>query len=204
MRASRVFMAACILIGLMLIVFSIGGAAAQEAAQMRWDIVSLTVVDGTPTVDEGGMTFATAADGSYIRLTGSGTFGPEMSDPVTGGGNWTTFDVANAMTGTGAYTVTGLVSWTGGTGTLPDAVADNIGANADFRDGVSVLTVEYTNEDGSAAGNGVLIISCHAPVGSPDTLFEGVVASMGTTTFFEPALTMPGANANRTSFHVAG
>lgn len=202
MRTTRTFIAACILTGLTLILFSIGGAAAQEAAQMRWDIVSVAAVDGTPTVSEGGAAFSSANDGSYIMLTGSGTFGSEMSDPVTGGGNWTTFDVTNLMTGTGTYTVTGFVSWEEGPGTLPDALADTIGDKADFRAGVAVLTVAYTNEDGSSAGNGVLLISCHGPVDSLDTIFEGFVASMGSATFYDAVQPVPGSPVGRTSFHV--
>lgn len=203
MRSVRIFIPACILLSLMLALLSIGAAAAQdEAAQMRWDIVSVAAVDGTPTISEGGAAFSSANDGSYIMLTGSGTFGPEMSDPVIGGGNWTTFDVTNLMTGNGAYTVTGLVSWEEGPGTLPDALADTIGDKADFRAGVAVLTVAYTNEDGSEAGNGVLLISCHGPVDSLDTIFEGFVASMGSATFYDAVQPVPGSHVGRTSFHV--
>ena|SRR5215216_5611897 len=202
MRRSRIFITACLLMGLLLIVFSMGGAVAQEAAQMRWDIISLAAVDGTPTISEGGMAFSSANDGSYIMLTGSGMFGPGTDDPVTGGGNWTVFDVTNAMTGMGTYTVTGLVSWEEGPGTLPDALGDSIGDKANFRAGVAVLTVAYTNEDGSEAGNGVLLISCHGPVDSLDGIFEGFLASMGSVTFYDAVQTMVGVNANRTSFHV--
>ena len=115
-----------------------------------------------------------------------------------------TFDVANLKTAGGKYTVTGLVNWTEGSGTLPDALVDKIGDKAAFRAGVAVLSVAYTNDDGSAVGDGVVIISCHGPVGGTDTTFEGFAATMGVTTFYDASPARPGANSNRTQFHVVG
>ena len=203
MRTRRLFIMVSLSIVLALTAVSMRGMLAA-GEKIRWDIINNMVEDGKPTISEGGFAAATAIDGSYIMLKGTGTFGPASTDPVTGGGDWMTFDVTNAKTAGGKYTVSGLVSWTDGTGTLPDAVVDKMGDKAAFRPGVAVLTVTYTNDDGSAAGDGVLILSCHGPVGGTDTTFEGFVATMGAATFYDASPARPGANANRTSFHVVG
>jgi len=175
---------------------------AQQATKMRWDIVTITSWS-PPTLKEGGVTFASATDGTFIKLTGSGTFGPGVNDPVTGGGTWETFTVSRTSTAKGTYTVTGLVSFQEAPGALPAAFVDQIGPKANARPGLAVLRVAYTNADGSAAGTGILIVSCHMP-GAPDSIFEGVIASKGIVTYFDRALTMPGVDANRTIFHRLG
>lgn len=175
---------------------------AQQASKMRWDIVAIPTFT-PPTVKEGGPTFASATDGSFIKLTGSGTFGPGAADPVTGGGTWETFTVSRTSTAKGTYTVTGLVSFQEAPGTLPAAFVNQIGTHANARAGLAILRVAYTNADGSPAGTGILIVSCHLP-GAPDTIFEGVIATKGTVTYFDRALTMPGVDANRTIFHRLG
>lgn len=176
-------------------------ALAQQATKIQWDIINITSF--TPvTFKGGGVTFASATDGSYIKLTGSGTFGPREADPVTGGGEWETFTIGNKSTAKGKYTVTGLVSFQEAPGTVPVAFVDNIGNKADARSGVAVLRIAYTKEDGSSAGTGVLVVSCHLPEGAPDAIFEGVIASQGFVMYFNRALTMPGVDANRTAFHV--
>ncbi len=174
-------------------------ALAQQAAKIRWDIISLTSFN-PPTIKDGGATFSWAIDGNYIKLKGSGTFGPGLTDPVTGGGEWETFDVHNKSTGKGKYTVTRLVSWQEAPGTLPAAFINNIGAKADARSGLAAVLVAYANEDGSSAGTGTLIISCHLPEGSPHSMFEGVIATKGFVTFYAPVAPMPGVDANRTQF----
>lgn len=173
---------------------------AQQAAKMRWDIITLTSFN-PPTLKEGGATFSWAIDGNYIKLKGSGTFGPGATDPVTGGGEWETFDVHNKSTGKGKYTVTRLVSWQEAPGTQPAAFIDNIAAKADSRSGLAVVLVAYANADGSSAGTGTLIISCHQPEGSPHSMFEGVIATKGFVTYYAPVAPMPGVDANRTLFH---
>ncbi|MBI3454336.1 MAG: hypothetical protein HY002_00920 [Candidatus Rokubacteria bacterium] len=173
---------------------------AQQAGKIRWDIVTFTSFS-PPSFKEGGVAVASATDGSLIKLTGSGTFGPGESDPVTGGGTWETFDVSNKSTGSGKYTVTGLVSFQQAPGTLPPAIKDQIGQNADARAGLAVLRTAYANTDGSAGGTGILVVSCHLPVDSPHEIFEGVIASKGFVTYFNRVLTMPGVDANRTAFH---
>jgi hypothetical protein len=203
MWTTRIGTRVCLLVGLLLVLTSIGVASAQDqAVTIRWDIISVTAVDGKPTISEGGAAFTSANDGTYIMLTGTGTFDTGMATAPTGGGNWTTLDVTNAMTGNGAYIVTGLVSWSEGPGTLPDALVDSIGDKANFRPGVAVLTVAFTNADGSSAGNGVLLLSCHGPVNSLDGIFEGFVVSMGPVTFYDAVQPVPGSPVGRTSFHV--
>lgn len=173
--------------------------ALAQAAKMRWDIVTITTFT-PPTVKEGGATFASATDGTFIKLTGSGTFGPTPTDPITGGGTWETFTVSRTSTAKGTYTVRGLVSFVEAPGALPSTFVDQIGPLANARAGLAVLRVEYKNADGSPAGTGVLVVSCHLP-GAPDSIFEGVIASKGFVTYFDRALTMPGVDANRTVFH---
>jgi len=176
-------------------------ALAQQATKMRWDIITLTSFT-PPTVKEGGVAFAYANDGSYIKLKGSGTFGPQVTAPVTGGGEWETFNVGNDSTGKGKYTVTGLVGFEVAAGTMRPAMVDNIGDKADARAGLAVLRIAYTKEDGSSAGTGILVVSCHLPVGSSDAIFEGIIASQGVVMYFNRMPAMPGVDANRTVFHV--
>ena len=174
-------------------------AFAQQATKMRWDIVTFTSWN-PPTFKEGGVTFASATDGSFIKLTGTGIFGPGATDPVTGGGTWETFTASRTSTAKGTYTVTGLVSFQAAPGALPANFIDQIGTLASASPGLAVLRIAYTNADGTAGGTGILIVSCHFP-GAPDTIFEGVIAVKGTVTYYDRALTMPGVDANRTAFH---
>ena len=120
---------------------------------------------------------------------------------MTGGGEWETFDIHNKSTGKGKYSVTRLVSWQEGPGTLPAAFIDNIAPKANARVGLAVVLVAYANADGSSAGTGTLVISCHLPEGSPHSMFEGVIATKGFVTYYAPVAPMPGVDANRTVFH---
>lgn len=190
--------------GVKLLIFAIMVVAAPQfalaqAAKIRWDIVTLPTFT-PPTIKEGGVTFASATDGTFIKLTGSGTFGPTPTDPVTGGGTWETYTVSRTSAAKGTYTVTGLVSFAEAPGALPPTFVDQIGPLADARAGLAILRVEYKNADGSPAGTGILVVSCHLP-GAPDSMFEGVIASKGPITYFDRALTMPAVDANRTLFH---
>jgi len=163
---------------------------------MRWDIISVNFATGT--LSAGGHASAAANDGSWITLTGSGTFRANPGNPqdVTGGGSWTTYDSGATATGTGSYQVTGLVSFTRGPGS-PPLPNDNIGSLADQRAGLLVVQVAYSN--GSA---GTLTVSCHL-VGTPDSVFEGVTASMGFVDYWNrQAPPAPPGDANRTNFHV--
>jgi hypothetical protein len=170
---------------------------------MRWDIIINTIKNGKPFLGPGGIAAASANDGSYITLMGTGTFGPRTSDPVTGGGDWTTYDANNLPTGKGKYTVTAFTGFDWGPGQLPpaSAVVDSIGNNTDASSGVATLRIAYTNADGSSTAMGFLIISCHLPVGAPVSIVEGVIASKGATLFYNPAHIVPGVDQGRTLFH---
>jgi hypothetical protein len=179
-----------------------------QAQHVRWDIILLTP---GPTVNAGGQ--ASAKDNQYstptndnqgntLTLTGTGTFvapggGGGTSSAVTGGGTWTLTPVVGTPSG-GAYWVTGLVRWEEAPGTFPASV-DNIGNPSDFRAGLAVLRIEYS--DGS---RGILVLSCHG-AGTPDSVFEGITASKGFVDYWhrqDPSGTPAGPNANRTAFHL--
>jgi hypothetical protein len=165
--------------------------AGGDGATIRWDI---TTVTAGPTISPGGSgsALATEALPLKITLTGSGTFDPGDDDEVTGGGTWTTFDEDGQQTGSGTYQVTELVAWHEAPGSLPPAANDTIGRAADARAGLAVLQIRYS--DGS--GLGKLVVSCHLPVGSPDSIFEGITASKGFVDYFRPVA------PSTTIFHV--
>jgi hypothetical protein len=137
-----------------------------------------------------------------ITLTGSGTFvAPAVkrgtSNAVTGGGHWMITTAKGSSSG--SYEVTGLVRWEEAPGTFP-GTADNIGSPADFRSGLAVLRIQYS--DGS---HGILVVSCHG-AGAPDSVFEGITASKDYVDFWNrvaPSGAPETANANRTAFHLA-
>jgi hypothetical protein len=140
-----------------------------------------------------------AIDGSQISMMGSGTFGPEGSADVTGGGTWTTFDPTGAATGSGTYEVTRVVERSvvlttpAGTGPLPD----NIGNPADRRGGLAVLRIAYS--DGS---QGVLTISCRLGVAQLPAVFQGAVFEGITATKDVVGYVNQGPNHGFTIFHV--
>src|SRR5438034_907413 len=118
--------------------FSASAAAPTSAAQIGWEIF--------------GSASATAADGLKIIVTGNGTFvapagGGGTSSAATGGGNWETRNASDAVTGSGTYTVTGLVRWERALASNPNIPGSTAG--------LAILRVEYS--DGSA---GTLTISC--------------------------------------------
>lgn len=116
---------------------------------------------------------------------------------VTGGGTWQTFDASGSPNGSGTYQVTGFVDFDLAPGFLPSPpVTDTVGNAADAHSGLVVLEVAYS--DGS---DGVLIVSCALPGGSPNTLFEGITASKGYVDYWERDPEVDGVNANRTVFH---
>jgi len=108
--------------------------------------------------------------------------GGGTSSAATGGGNWETRDASNAVTGSGTYTVTGLVRWERALASNPNIPGSTAG--------LAVLRVEYA--DGSA---GTMTISCRISGAQPGR-FEGVTASKGFVDFWNP--TLPGPNV----FHV--
>jgi len=172
--------------------------AQGEANHVRWDIIS--IVFSPLTFNPGGVAFAKADTGLMIKFTGSGIFvapagGGGTSSAVTGGGTWETFSPTGVPTGSGTYSVTGLVRWdlaNSQTGTP----IDNIGDTNERANGTAVLRIEYS--DGS---HGTLVVGCHGP-GAPDGIFEGVTATKGFVTYWERQAPAPGVDANRTLFHV--
>jgi hypothetical protein len=165
-------------------------------AHMRWDIISVDFA--TSTGSAGGHASAAANDGSWITLTGTGTFRANPGNPqdVTGGGSWTTFNPGGTETASGTYQVTGLTSFTVAPGTFP-LQHDAIGAPGTVRAGLLAVQVAYSN-----GSTGTLTVSCHLN-GTSDSVFEGVTASMGFVDYWNrQAPPAPPEDANRTNFHV--
>ncbi len=142
--------------------------APTAAAQIGWEIFSSAS--------------ATAADGLKIIVTGNGTFvapagGGGTSSAATGGGNWETRNASDAVTGSGTYTVTGLVRWERALASNPNIPGSTAG--------LAILRVEYS--DGSA---GTLTVSCRISGAQPGRI-EGVTASKGFVDFWNPTLPSP-------------
>ncbi|MGH8937985.1 MAG: hypothetical protein ACRDV2_01400, partial [Actinomycetes bacterium] len=172
------------------------GSIGDDDDRMRWDLVNINFTTGT--VSAGGVASARASDGSKITLTGSGRFNPQSAVGrwAGGGGTWTTFSAAGAVTGSGTYRVTDFVTFAPAPGTLP-VPNDAIGSPADARAGLLTVAVRY-----SGGERGVLTISCHL-VGTPDTLFEGITTTKGAAAYWNPEVPpAPPGNGNRTLFHV--
>ena len=172
--------------------------SAKGSSEVRWDIVSLQF----PHLLPNGVASARAEDSSKITLTGSGTFvapagGGGTSSAATGGGTWETFAPNGTSTGSGTYEVTGLVRWKDAPGTLLPAIIDDIGDKAASTSGLAVLRITYSDGE-----RGVLAVSCHNPVGSPNALFEGITATKGFVDYWNHEVAVGGVDANRTNFHV--
>jgi len=179
---------------LSLVLFAFGNMVPSAAgATFRWDTISLSTPGGVPTINPGGSDYALAADLTTIQIRGHGTFGGGV--PPTGGGFWATTGPSGTATGT--FTVIGLVKFDVAPGSLPPGAVDNIGDVANARSGLAILRIKYS--DGSG---GILIVSCHLPVGSPGGLFEGITATKGYVDYWDRVPPVPGVNANRTDFHV--
>src|SRR3989449_3836568 len=143
--------------------FSASAAAPTSAAQIGWEIF--------------GSASATAADGLKIIVTGNGTFvapagGGGTSSAATGGGNWETRNASDAVTGSGTYTVTGLVRWERALASNPNIPGSTAG--------LAILRIEYS--DGSA---GTLTVSCRISGAQPGR-FEGGTATSGFGEFWNP------------------
>jgi len=192
------------ILGLSIIVMMTAAApfAFAQAAHVRWDIVSVNFVPPL-TTEAGGVASATANDGSYITMTGSGTFvapagGSGSSSAATGGGTWTTYTSGGVITDTGTYEVTGLVRWEqapyapGG----PPPRIDLIDPSAPRSTGLAVLRITYS--DGQ---HGILIVSCTG-VTAPAFMFEGITATKQFTDYKSPVPPVPGVDGNRTLFHI--
>ena len=180
-------------------------ATADENA-VRWDLLHVTFKTTGNILDAGGSASALAQDGSKITVTGSGTFAPGDSDEVTGGGKWTTYSPAGAMTGTGTYDVRRLIRFDGAPGVQSSTAVDHIGDGTlkDNRAGLVSLLISYS--DGS---KGILLVSCDLPGngpnhigGAPESIFEGVTASKGFVDYWNHVGPVAGVDSGRTLFHV--
>ena len=177
-------------------------AGGGGATHFSWDLIHLFGSFGN-TISAGGFDSAGAADGSQITLTGSGTFlstpGHGEAQAADGGGTWETFDSTGVSTGSGTYTVTGLVSFenAGPNGVPPPTLIDTIGSYLDARGGLLVLRVLYSDGE-----QGVLTVSCHGPVNVPNTVFEGITTTKGIVGYVDRGKPAAGADGNRTIFHV--
>ena len=205
MRRLRLIGVAVPLAVLVLLVVSPLASSASGGSgntKYQWDIINFDFATSTITAGGPASAFATGSGGSVhtgkITVTGHGTFRSNSGNPqaVTGGGTWQTFDGTGSPTGSGTYQVTGFVDFHVAPGSLPANVTDNSGIKADVRSGLAVFKIAY--DDGST---GVLIVSCDLPVGSPNTLFEGITASKGYVDYWERDPAVAGVNANRTNFH---
>jgi hypothetical protein len=155
-------------------------ANAQAAQQLRWDIIFFT-----SAISPGASGSATAADGSKITLTGTGTFVTPTSDSqgsstVTGGGNWQTFPPGSTTaSASGTYRVEGLVRFDLAPGFLPAGLLpDRIADLEDARAGLAVFRIAYSDGD-----QGVLIVSCML-ADTPAPVIEGVSASKSYVDYF--------------------
>ena len=175
--------------------------AFAQATHVRWDIITVNFVANT--VDAGGVASATAKGGSYITMTGSGTFvapagGNGASSATTGGGTWTTYTSGGVATGAGTYAVTGLVRWDRAPFPpgAPPPLTDLIEPSAVRSTGLAVLRITYS--DGQ---RGILVVSCTGST-APVFMFEGITATKQYADYKSPVPPVSGVDANRTLFHV--
>ena len=182
-------------LGIVVGLFSLGAGGEVRAQTAQWDIISVSFSPTGNTNSPGGVASALAADGSQISVTGEGTFVVEKPTMVTGGGIWLTRDPLGSVTGFGTYQVTEVLTLSEAPGTLPPTTIDNTGKIADFRGGMAVLRITYS--DGS---KGVLTVNCHSPVGGP-LIPEGISATKGFVDYFYIVPPVAGVDGNRTSFH---
>ncbi len=188
-----------VLLGAALLALCFGTALVRaDDTAVRWDIISLQPPPpASPrNVLPGGMASALANDGSTITVTGSGTFTPGDPENVTGGGTWATFNSAGNPTGSGTYTVRGLVSFKPAPGTNPTGNIDLIDPAHPVSAGLAFLRILYS--DGS---QGILVVSCHL-MGTPDSVLEGITASKDFVDFWNRVAPAPNVDANRTVFHI--
>ncbi len=189
-----------LIIGVTILAVSIcaGGSARANNNEVRWDIISLNFA--TLTISPGGHASAFAQNGSQIKLTGSGTFRSNSGTPqdVTGGGNWTTYASDGiTITGSGTYEATGFVSFVVAPGSVPQPpFVQNICSGCVPHSGLAMLRIEYS--DGS---EGVLVVSCHLPAGSPSTMPEGIAASKDFVDYWNIPTPVGGVDAGRTQFN---
>jgi hypothetical protein len=183
------------LVLVMLLAFSsVTPTAIGADPRYRWDTISLSAPNGVLTINPGGSDYALADDLTTLQISGHGTFGGGV--PPTGGGSWATTGASGTASGT--FHVSSLIQFRLAPGSLPPGTVDNIGGNPDnARSGLAILRVDYS--DGT---HGILVVSCHLPVGSPSGIFEGITATKAYVDYWNRVAPVPGVDANRTNFHI--
>ncbi len=178
--------------------------AEHETARIRWDLLTLDYISADEiTLDTGGVASARALDDSKITLTGAGIFvvGSNIRAPwsVSGGGTWTTFEPDGVtVTGRGSYRVVSLVHWEVAPGEGNPAINDFIGRVEDFRAGLAVFRISYSDHS-----EGHLAVSCRLGfVPSPPTIHEGISISKGFVNYTNSEAPVAGVDANRNLFQV--
>lgn len=163
-------------------------------ALYSWDIINVLGA----CQEAGGRASSKSRDGARITVTGSGTFRDNPGHPqdVTGGGEWTITAGTATPAGSGTYEVTRFISFDLPPGSLPAPPGDCIGDPEDRRPGRLTVAIRYS--DGS---EGVLEVGCRLP-GSPASVMEGITATKGYVTFWNHEEPAPGAEGNRTIFHL--
>ncbi len=197
-----VFLTCCMAAGLLILTAAVGPSTirAAGAEHVSWNLIHVDFSTAVPTLRPGGVSFALADATHQITFTdSSGTFiapaSGGTSGAATGGGTWATFE-GSTKTGSGTYTVTGLVSWQMANLAPPGSAIDLIDSAHDRANGNAVLRIQYS--DGS---DGVLGIGCHGP-GAPAGIQEGVIATKGYFTYWTGASHPPGVDINFTVFHI--
>ncbi len=197
----RLSLAAALLLPLLFVGFSVRGDAGEPT--YRWDILHF-VSFTTPEFTSGGPASALANDNSKITVTSSGTFVAGEEDSATGGGTWQTFDSLGNSTGSGTYRVTRLVRFVLAPGSLSGTI-DDIAPISTIRAGLVEFAIQYLDSNGNPIsgpnGRGFLFVSCHLP-GTPNSVFEGITATMGFTEFWSRVPPAAGVDGNRTNFHL--
>jgi len=167
---------------------------------IRWDIVSLRPDGAGAGLFPGGEASARAISGERITFTGSGTFIPDVPTTVTGGGTAVVRSPDGAVLFNLTFQVTRLLFWQQAPGSLPSASAggpvDHIADSANAHSGLAILAIDLS--DGN---KGTLTVSCDLPVGTPNQIFEGIVANHAFAFFFDREAPQDGVDANRTVFH---
>ena len=200
-----------VLVGLFAgMIFGVPAASAQDnATTYRWDIFRFLETEESepfesPFASEaGGVAYAYAQDGTYIMLTGSGTFQTDDPLAVTGGGEWTTYPEHGLRpTGQGTYTVTEMISFYEAPGVTPPIIGDTVAERTDARSGLAVMRIVYADAEGNPDGTGVLTVSSRLASDAPASMFVGVTATKGYVAYWDRFEPVRYVNANRANFHL--
>src|SRR5580700_3914742 len=92
MKANRRWFFVAAILPVVLFLFASYSRGDGDEARFQWNLISVAVIGGGPTLQPGGTDTAKAPDNSVISLTGAGTFMPGEPNEVTGGGTWLVTD----------------------------------------------------------------------------------------------------------------